>query len=90
MARLEFLLRGQGDVVSEWEILTHVWDYHFEGEPNIVEVYVRHLRTELDSPFARDSITTVRGAGHRLAPDGGWPVRVVGGSLSGSTTSDAS
>ena len=71
MALPEFLLRRQGEVVSKREILAHVWDYDFEGDPNIVEVYVRHLRTKLDRPFARNSITTVRGAGYRLAPVGG-------------------
>ncbi len=68
---LEYLLRRRGEVVSKREILDHVWDYDFEGDPNIVEVYVRHLRNKLDRPFGRESITTVRGAGYRLAADGG-------------------
>jgi DNA-binding response OmpR family regulator len=71
MALLEFLLRHKGDVVSKAEILDHVWDYAFEGDPNIVEVYVRHLRTKLDRPFGRNAIETIRGAGYRLAADGG-------------------
>ena len=50
-ALLEFLLRHKGDVVSKREILAHVWDYDFEGDQNIVEVYVRHLRNKLDRPF---------------------------------------
>ena len=70
-ALLEFLLRRKGDVVSKTEILEHVWDYAFEGDLNIVEVYVRHLRNKLDRPFARNAIETVRGAGYRLDPDGG-------------------
>jgi len=68
---LEYLLRRRGEVVSKREILDHVWNYDFEGDPNIVEVYVRHLRNKLDRPFGRASITTVRGAGYRLAADGG-------------------
>lgn len=68
---LEYLLRRRGEVVSKREILDHVWDYDFEGDSNIVEVYVRHLRNKLDRPFGRESITTVRGAGYRLAADGG-------------------
>ena len=68
---LEFLLRRAGQVVSKTEILDHVWDDRFDGDLNIVEVYVRHLRNKLDRPFARDSIETVRGAGYRLAADGG-------------------
>jgi len=70
-ALLEFLLRRKGDVVSKTEILDHVWDYGFEGDLNIVEVYVRHLRNKLDRPFGRSAIQTVRGAGYRLEADGG-------------------
>jgi len=68
---LEFLLRHTGQVVSKRDILDHVWDYDFEGDPNIVEVYVGHLRNKLDRPFGRRSIATVRGSGYRLAADGG-------------------
>jgi len=71
MALLEFLLRRKGDVVSKTEILDHVWDAHFAGEPNIVEVYIGHLRAKLDRPFGREAFATVRGAGYRLEPDGG-------------------
>ena len=71
MSLLEFLLRRRGEVVSKREILDHVWDEDFEGDPNIVEVYVRHLRNKLDLPFQREAIETVRGSGYRLAADGG-------------------
>ena len=71
MALLEFLMRRKGDVVSKTEILDHVWDGSFDGALNIVEVYVRHLRNKLDRPFNHESIQTVRGAGYRLATDGG-------------------
>jgi two-component system OmpR family response regulator len=71
MALLEFLLRRKGDVVSKTDIVEHVWDYDFEGDLNIVEVYVRHLRNKLDRPFGRQALETVRGAGYRLAADGG-------------------
>ena len=57
--------------MSKREILDHVWDYDFEGDPNIVEVYIRHLRNKLDRPFDRASIQTMRGAGYRLVTDGG-------------------
>jgi two-component system, OmpR family, response regulator len=57
--------------VSKREILDHVWDDDFEGDPNIVEVYVRHLRNKLDRPFGRAAIQTVRGSGYRLMADGG-------------------
>jgi two-component system OmpR family response regulator len=71
LALVEFLLRRRGEVVSKREILEHVWDADFEGDPNIVEVYVRHLRNKLDRPFGRDTIQTIRGAGYRLAAHGG-------------------
>jgi two-component system OmpR family response regulator len=57
--------------VSKREMLEHVWDDDFEGDSNIVEVYVRHLRKKIDIPFGRSSIETVRGAGYRLAANGG-------------------
>ena len=68
---LEFLLRRKGEVVTKTEILDHVWDHAFEGDPNIVEVYVGHLRSKLDRPFGRAAFETVRGEGYRLAEDGG-------------------
>jgi two-component system, OmpR family, response regulator len=71
MALLEFLLRRKGEVVSKGAILEHVWDYDFEGDSNIVEVYVGHLRNKLDRPFGRGALETVRGVGYRLAADGG-------------------
>jgi two-component system OmpR family response regulator len=63
LSLLEFLLRRRGQVVSKRTILDHVWDFDFEGDPNIVEVYIRRLRTKL----GQDAITTLRGAGYRLA-----------------------
>ncbi len=70
-AVLEFLMRRAGEVVSKSEILDNVWDFAFEGDPNIVEVYIRHLRKKLDEPFDRQLIETIRGAGYRLDPGGG-------------------
>jgi two-component system, OmpR family, response regulator len=69
LSLLEFLLRRAGEVVSKRDILDHVWDVDFDGDPNIVEVYVRHLRNKLDRPFGRRSIQTLRGSGYRLVPD---------------------
>lgn len=68
---LAFLARHRGDVMSKRRILEAVWDVDFEGDPNIVEVYIRHLRNKIDRPFERDAIQTIRGAGYRLASDGG-------------------
>jgi two-component system OmpR family response regulator len=70
-ALLEFLIRRKGEALSKREILDHVWDYDFEGDPNIAEVYVRRLRDKLDRPFRREAVQTVRGSGYRLDADGG-------------------
>ena len=70
-AVLEYLLRRRGEVVTKRDVIENVWDYDFEGDPNIVEVYVRHLRNKLDRPFGRESIATLRGFGYRLEVDGG-------------------
>jgi two-component system, OmpR family, response regulator len=70
-AVLEFMLRHCGEVVTKSEILNNVWDFAFEGDPNIVEVYIRHLRKKLDEPFGLQLIQTIRGAGYRLDPAGG-------------------
>jgi two-component system OmpR family response regulator len=68
---LEFLLRRAGDVLTRTEILHGVWDAHYDGDSNVVEVYVRYLRHKIDKPFGRHGIETVRGVGYRLADDGG-------------------
>lgn len=68
---LEFLLRRQGEVIPKKVILDHVWDFAFDGAPNIVEVYVRQLRQRIDEPYGRQAIQTVRLVGYRLAADGG-------------------
>lgn len=68
---LEFFLRRAGEVLPKRVILEHVWDFAFEGDPNIVEVYVRQLRQRIDEPFGRRSLQTVRLAGYRLDRDGG-------------------
>jgi len=70
-AVLEYLMRHSGEVLSKSDILANVWDFDFDGDPNIVEVYIRHLRNKVDRPFGRDAIETIRGAGYRLAADGG-------------------
>jgi two-component system OmpR family response regulator len=68
---LEYLMRNTGEVCSKSEIIEHVWDQTFDGDPNIVEVYVGHLRRRIDLPFGRQSLQTVRGSGYRVDPDGG-------------------
>jgi two-component system, OmpR family, response regulator len=67
---LEFLMRHAGAVVTKAEILQSVWDVHYEGDDNIVEVYVGYLRRKVDVPFGTHTIHTVRGIGYRLASGG--------------------
>ena len=68
---LEFLMRHRGDVVTKTEILAGVWDSAYDGDANIVEVYVGYLRRKIDVPFGRHAIETMRGMGYRLEADGG-------------------
>ena len=65
-AVLEHLVRHAGDVVTKRELLEHVWDFEFEGDPNIVEVYVARIRRKIDDSSGPPMIDTVRGAGYRL------------------------
>ena len=69
-ALLSCLLAAPGEAVSKVELLADVWGDSFEGDPNIVEVYVGYLRRKIDLPFDRHTIQTVRGVGYRLDPDG--------------------
>ncbi|WP_433363385.1 response regulator transcription factor [Actinoplanes sp. CA-142083] len=62
-AMLEFLMRHPGQAVTKRAILENVWDAHFNGDPNIVEVYIGYLRKKI----GRESIETVRGSGYRIA-----------------------
>ncbi|OZG29887.1 DNA-binding response regulator [Williamsia sp. 1138] len=69
-AILEFLIRNKGAVVSKAEIMQSAWDAHYQGDQNIVEVYVGYLRRHIDTPFDCKAIRTVRGVGYRLTEDG--------------------
>jgi two-component system, OmpR family, response regulator len=63
---LEYLMRHPGETVSKSQVLSHVWDWEFEGSPNIVEVYVGYIRRKLAATPGGASIATVRGVGYRL------------------------
>jgi two-component system, OmpR family, response regulator len=65
-ALLEAFMRRPGEVLSQFQLLEHAWDYNYENRSNVVEVYVRYLRQKIDRPFGVESIETVRGAGYRL------------------------
>ncbi|TMR99394.1 response regulator transcription factor [Nonomuraea basaltis] len=65
-AVLHALARRPGEVVSKSELLAQAWDFSYDGDPNIVEVYISALRRKIDLPFGRTTLMTVRGAGYRL------------------------
>lgn len=67
-ALLEFLLYHPNQVVTRELIEQHIWNYDFECESNVIDVYVRRLRRKIDAPFAVKLLTTVRGVGYRLQP----------------------
>jgi two-component system OmpR family response regulator len=70
-ALLEYLVRHPGEVLSRTRLIEHVWDFAYDGDSNVVDVYVRYLREKIDRPFGKDSIETVRGAGYRLREERG-------------------
>jgi len=59
-------MRNKDVVVTKAEILNNVWDAHYQGPDNVVEVYVGYLRRKIDVPFGSNTIETIRGAGYRL------------------------
>ena len=65
-ALLEYLMRNAGKVVSKTMILSHVWDYNFDPQTNIVDVLVSRLREKIDKPFDQKLLHTVRGVGYVL------------------------
>jgi two-component system OmpR family response regulator len=65
-ALLEYLMRNAGRVVSKTMILSHVWDYNFDPQTNIVDVLVSRLREKIDKPFEKKLLHTVRGVGYVL------------------------
>jgi DNA-binding response OmpR family regulator len=76
---LELLMRHPDEVLSKSTILDHVWDFAYDGHPNIVEVYVRQLRQRIDEPFGRTTLQTVRLVGYRLSDDEARPASSAGG-----------
>ncbi|HEY6499865.1 MAG TPA: response regulator transcription factor, partial [Streptosporangiaceae bacterium] len=70
-AMLEYLMRRAGQVVPKSELLDHVWESSDTADLNVVEVYAGYLRRKIDAPFGRSALRTLRGAGYRLAADGG-------------------
>jgi DNA-binding response OmpR family regulator len=65
-AVLHGLARRAGEVITKTELLSQAWDFAYDGDSNIIEVYISALRRKIDKPFGRTTLVTVRGAGYRL------------------------
>lgn len=70
-ALLEHLMRHPGQVLSRQQLLSAIWEYDFDPESNVVDVYIRYLRRKIDRPGRPSLITTVRGVGYRFEPPAG-------------------
>jgi heavy metal response regulator len=68
-ALLEYLIANAGRVLSRTMIIDHVWDQSFDGATNIVDVYVRHLRSKVDDGHDKKLIRTVRGVGYKITDE---------------------
>lgn len=64
---VEFLMRRAGQVVTKADILGHAWDFAYDGDPNIVEVYISGIRKKIDAAFGRQNLRTVWGVGYELS-----------------------
>ena len=64
---LEYLMKNSGIVLTREQILERVWGLDYEGEANVVDVYIRYLRSKIDEPFDPKLIHTVRGFGYVLS-----------------------
>jgi DNA-binding response OmpR family regulator len=74
---LEYLMRNKGRAVSRTSIVEHVWERDYDGLTNIVDVYIRHLRTKIDERWPQKLIQTVRGIGYMVGgPEGAEAVVV--------------
>jgi two-component system OmpR family response regulator len=72
-ALLEYFMRHPEQVLSRARLIEHIWDFAFDGDPHVVNVYVGYLRDKIDRPFGCASLQTVRGMGFRLKANGTAP-----------------
>ena len=73
---VEFLMRRTGQVVTKADILGHAWDFAYDGDPNIVEVYISGIRKKIDAAFGRQNLKTVWGVGYELSSSEHAPAAV--------------
>jgi heavy metal response regulator len=72
---LEYMMRNKGRPLSRTMIVEHVWDMDYDGLTNIVDVYIRHLRSKIDDRFQQKLIQTVRGIGYMIEAPETAPVK---------------
>jgi DNA-binding response OmpR family regulator len=70
-ALLEFLAQASPKTVSKTAIVEHVWDQHFDGGTNVINVYINYLRSKIDQPGEPSLVRTIRGVGFALVPTDG-------------------
>ncbi len=63
---LHYFMQHPGEALPRLRLLEHAWDFAFDGDPNIIDVYMGYLRDKIDRPFGRKSLETIRGVGYRL------------------------
>ncbi len=68
---LECLMRNRGRVLTRDELLEKVWGWSYDGDTNVVDVYIRYLRQKLDEPHGVKTIHTIRGVGYLFKYDEG-------------------
>jgi DNA-binding response OmpR family regulator len=66
---LEYLMRNKNRVVSRTKLVEHVYDYHFDTETNIIDVYINKLRSKINYDSSKPLIQTIRGAGYMMKDD---------------------
>jgi two-component system OmpR family response regulator len=69
-ALLEAMMRRPGEVLTRAELLEVAWDHAYENRSNVIDVYMRYLRSKIDRPFGVTTLLTVRGHGYRVCSDG--------------------
>ena len=67
---LEFLMRNEGAILSRESIREHIWSWDYDGETNVVDVYIRYLRKKIDDGESVKLIHTVRGSGYMIKGEG--------------------
>ena len=65
-AILEYMIRNKGQILSREQIAEHAWDFDFDCDSNIINVYIRYLRGKIDDGFENKLLHTVRGSGYLL------------------------